>query len=587
MYRRRSDFPPNRPRPVARQRMRLVAVAATAIVMAVASLTTAGTALASGAPGAASVIVPLATTLRAPVVLQGAVAPAANIRSGPSTRYRVVGTLKKGAKVTGRLDPATGWYWLAAGRYISKTVVGTVPIPKVAAPKAPAAKPATPQASTPKSPAAKPPTVPVSPSAPAPKPPATPPIPGGFDAGNLIADTVFYNTTAMTEAQVRAFIATKNSSCTGPLCLRSLKVDAPSRPANAYCAAYPGGPGKDAASVIAALAVACGLNPQVMLVILQQESGLLTKTAPTAAAYQAAWGWACPGVDTAGAAACAPADRSGFFNQAYGMARQFASYRIEPAKYPYRAGQTATIAYSPSAACGRAPVRMANAATASLYNYTPYQPNPASLSGYPGTGDTCSSYGIRNFYFLFSNYFGSTGGGTGGTPVVASGASVTIPASPFVSNAMAGQTITAPNPAVARGIAAGLTALGTPYVWGGGTNGGPSDQGCSRGAGQNNSCRGVSGFDCSGLTAYVLRQAGFAIPGNSSAQRAGGTAVPWAQAWPGDIVGYPGHVAIYLGTIGSTRYILEAPHEGAFVRVVGVAQSGREPADTSVHRYWQ
>ena len=55
---------------------------------------------------------------------------------------------------------------------------------------------------------------------------------------------------------------------------------------------------------------------------------------------------------------------------------------------------------------------MQNTATASLYTYTPYQPNPASLASYPGQGDACSSYGNRNFHRMFTDYFGSTGGGT-------------------------------------------------------------------------------------------------------------------------------------------------------------------------------
>ena len=56
-----------------------------------------------------------------------------------------------------------------------------------------------------------------------------------------------------------------------------------------------------------------------------------------------------------------------------------------------------------------------NTATASLYNYTPYQPNAAALAAYPGTGDACSAYGNRNFFYLFRKYFGSTGGGTSTT----------------------------------------------------------------------------------------------------------------------------------------------------------------------------
>ena len=662
MHSQRSD-PTTAPAAAGSGRPRILALLTTIVAVLVVSLATAGTADASVVPG----VVPLAATLQAPVRLQGAVAPAANIRSGPGTAYRVVGTLRKGATVTGQLDPATGWYRLQAGRYISRTVVSRIgaaqPAPRVTlqqrvtlqgtvapaanirsgpstayrvvgtlkkgarttgqlnpatgwyylapgryisrtvvavvlAPK-PAAKPKPAPTPTPTPPPAPKPTPtptpapapppapkPPAPQPPAPKPPAAPPTPGGFDAGNIISDAVFYNATSMTEQQVRAFITARNASCTGAFCLRTLRFDTPGRAADQYCAAYSGGKAQDAAAIITALGRSCGLNPQAILTMLQKESGLLTRTPVNAAAYDAAFGWNCPDSGPGGTSNCDPAD-AGFFSQAYGMARQFARYRTEPTRYRYRAGQTIDIPYNvASTGCGSAPVRLANTATASLYNYTPYQPNPASLSAYPGTGDRCSTYGNRNFYFLFSSYFGATGGGAAAKPIAVDGASVTVPASPFVPAPMAGATITAPDAAVARGLAKGLATLGTPYVWGGGTNGGPADQGCARGGGQYNSCQGVVGFDCSGLTAYVLRQAGFAIPPNSSGQRAGGTPVPWEQARPGDIVGYPGHVAIYLAAVGSTRFMLEAPYEGAFVRIVGVyPSSGGQPVDTSVHRY--
>jgi hypothetical protein len=83
-------------------------------------------------------------------------------------------------------------------------------------------------------------------------------------------------------------------------------------------------------------------------------------------------------------------------------------------------------------------------ATANLYTYTPYQPNAASLAAYPGEGDACSSYGNRNFFSTFTDYFGSTGGGGGGA--------------------------------------------------------GPNN-GCGRGGGEDNSCGSEIGFDRSGLTA--------------------------------------------------------------------------------------
>ena len=68
---------------------------------------------------------------------------------------------------------------------------------------------------------------------------------------------------------------------------------------------------------------------------------------------------------------------------------------------------------------------------------------------------------------------------------------------------MRGKRITAPTAGMARGLAAGLGRLEKPYVWGG-TN----DDGCARGGGALNSCQGQGpGWDCSGLTEYVITQA--------------------------------------------------------------------------------
>lgn len=164
--------------------------------------------------------------------------------------------------------------------------------------------------------------------------------------------------------------------------------------------------------------------------------------------------------------------------------------------------------------------------------------------------------------------------------VLANGVSVTIPDSQFVAEAMRGQTIQAPNAGVAKGIAAGLSHLGIEYVWGGGGDGEGPNNGCVRGGGQLNSCGNEIGFDCSGLTAFILVQGGFASPGgNSGAQRSGGTDVPPAQGLPGDIVGFPGHVAMYLGN----GYILEASTVGVPVHVVKLTRSDQDPV---FHRYW-
>lgn len=57
----------------------------------------------------------------------------------------------------------------------------------------------------------------------------------------------------------------------------------------------------------------------------------------------------------------------------------------------------------------------------------------------------------------------------------------------------------------------------------------------------------TNGADCSGFTQSVYRQYGYQIPRNSAAQRSAGREVAYADAQPGDLICYAGHVALYLG----------------------------------------
>ena len=102
-------------------------------------------------------------------------------------------------------------------------------------------------------------------------------------------------------------------------------------------------------------------------------------------------------------------------------------------------------------------------------------------------------------------------------------------------------------------IARGL--FGIPYVYGG---------------------ESLSGFDCSGFTQYVYRQAGISIPRTASAQQAAAARVSTPQ--PGDLVffGYPAyHVGIYVGN----GMMIDAAHSGTVtaVRAIysGVSGYGR------------
>ncbi|QIG38324.1 hypothetical protein G5T42_01565 [Microbacterium sp. 4R-513] len=228
-----------------------------------------------------------------------------------------------------------------------------------------------------------------------------------FQAGNIISDAVFFNKGTMSEGQIQSFLESKVPTCqAGYTCLKDWYDTSRSTNADAMCAPYSGGFRERASAIIYKVAQACGINPQVILATLQKEQGLVLHTWPSTWRYTIAMGQGCP--DTA---AC-DTRYYGFFNQVYGAAWQFKRYANPPGTSNYfnwyAPGRTWNVLYSPNAACGSSPVLIQNQATANLYYYTPYQPNAASLRAGYGTGDGCSTYGNRNFYNYFTDWFGST-----------------------------------------------------------------------------------------------------------------------------------------------------------------------------------
>lgn len=231
-----------------------------------------------------------------------------------------------------------------------------------------------------------------------------------FQPGNIISDAAFFNSGTMSEVQIQSFLQSKVPTCqSGYTCLKDWYDTSRTTSADAMCGAYSGGIRERASTIIFKVAQACGINPQVLLVMLQKEQGLVTHTWPSDFRYQAAMGQGCP--DTA---AC-DTRYYGFFNQMYGAAWQMKRY-ANPAGTSqyftwYAPGKTWNVRWHPNEGCGSSPVYIQNQATANLYYYTPYQPNAAAIRAGYGEGDGCSSYGNRNFFQYFDDWFGSTRAG--------------------------------------------------------------------------------------------------------------------------------------------------------------------------------
>ncbi|WP_417562163.1 SH3 domain-containing protein [Microbacterium sp.] len=248
-----------------------------------------------------------------------------------------------------------------------------------------------------------------------------------IDGGYIISDAEFYRTGTMTEAQIQAFLKAKNPACaSGATCLTNYRGDLTAKAKDSYCAGAAAEKNVTAARMIYRAAASCRINPKVIIVMLQKEQGLVTSHKPSDWNIEHAMGQACP--DTP--AGCSAAS-AGFWNQVYLGSRQMQIYTKYPNSFGYRAGQVNTIKWAPSSACGTSKVLIKNQATANLYNYTPYRPNIAALAAGWGTGDSCSTYGNRNFYNYYVAWFG--GGLPASTGAPAQIAACTVPAAADIS----------------------------------------------------------------------------------------------------------------------------------------------------------
>lgn len=245
----------------------------------------------------------------------------------------------------------------------------------------------------------------------------------GFNPGRIIEDSVFTNTSSMSIPQIQMFLDNKV-----PVCdtygtqtsefgggTRAQWAAAHGFSAPFTCLKDYSENGITAAQIIYDISLRYQINPQVLIVLLQKEQGLVTDTWPTSNQYRSATGYGCP--DTA------PCDSQyyGLTNQITWSGKMFRSVLNDsPTWYsPYILGNN-YIKFHPDFwdsanqvwknTCGGTTVFIQNRATQALYDYTPYQPNQASLDAGYGNGDGCSSYGNKNFYLYFRDWFGYNSG---------------------------------------------------------------------------------------------------------------------------------------------------------------------------------
>lgn len=260
-----------------------------------------------------------------------------------------------------------------------------------------------------------------------------------FQAGRIIDDSIFTNKNSMTVQQIQDFLNAKGPACDihgtqtiydstykdtvtravysqrrgypAPFtCLKDYQEN-PSTGANNFGQYNSNGSpaqisgGQSSAQIIWNAAQTYTINPQALIVLLQKEQGIVTDDWPWISQYNSATGYECP--DTAPCSAA----KAGFSKQVIGAAWQFRNDFNgigAPGTWGAFGKGWNNILYSPNTACGTKRVYIETQATAVLYKYTPYTPDTAALNNLYGTGDTCSSYGNRNFWRYFNDWFGSS-----------------------------------------------------------------------------------------------------------------------------------------------------------------------------------
>ena len=228
-----------------------------------------------------------------------------------------------------------------------------------------------------------------------------------FNAGYIISDYQMTDYTSMTEPEIYNFLWAKGRCYNTNFSGVGTRVDYFSdhtppttwhvKDGHTVCLAEENINGESAAHIIWQAAQDYHINPKVLIVLIQKETGLITDSIPNSWDYQRTAGYGCP--DTA---ACSE-KYYGFKNQIRNAASLFRIVMDGNSSY-YPIGYN-NVRYNPDPACGSSTVYIQNLATSALYRYTPYQPNAGALAAGYSTAP-CGAYGNRNFFAYFEDWFG-------------------------------------------------------------------------------------------------------------------------------------------------------------------------------------
>jgi len=171
----------------------------------------------------------------------------------------------------------------------------------------------------------------------------------GFVAGRIIDDGVFTDTLTMSASDIQRFLESKVPTCdtwgtqmynsTLTRAQFAATLSTPQYPPFTCVKDYSEN-GISAAQIIYNIAQQYQINPQVLIVLLQKEQGLITDTWPYASQYQKATGYGCPDTGTCNTL------YYGFTNQLTRAANMYRSIlNASPTWYTPYVLRTTTISY--------------------------------------------------------------------------------------------------------------------------------------------------------------------------------------------------------------------------------------------------